>query len=594
MVGKVAEIRDLVTRDQLAGNIAHMWETYVQQRGPWEEECKELRNYVFATSTRDTSNAKLPWKNSTTLPKLTQIRDNLHANYLSALFPNDDWLRWEAYSTDPEDRAKAEAIQAYMSNKTRESNFRTTMSQLLYDYIDYGNAIAGVTWVNETTVDDETGEPITGYVGPKAVRYSPYDIVINPIALEWKDTPKIHRTIKTIGELKWESANRPDLKYIDEAIRIAEEHREALAPFRQSDVNKALGYTIDGFGSLQEYYQSGNVELLELEGTVHDPVTGEFLQNYVITVIDRSIVLRKEPNPSWLGQGNKQHVGWRLRPDNLYAMGPLANLVGMQYRLDHLENLKADLMDLAAFPPLAIKGNVDEFEWGPLAKVYMDEAGDIDLLKVDSAGLQADLQINLLEQKMEEFAGAPKQAMGIRTPGEKTAFEVQQLQNAAGRIFQEKITNFEINLLEPLLNAMLEMARRNMDGSDVIRVMDDDLGVEVFLDVTKDDITAKGKIRPIGARHFAAQAQLVQNLVQLSNTPVWQETAPHRSSKALASMVEDVMGLGRFELFQDNIAITEQLESQQLLTQAQTKLQQTNAAATPQQQPVEGVPPSAV
>ena len=26
---------------------------------------------------------------------LTQIRDNLHANYLDALFPNDDWMKWE-------------------------------------------------------------------------------------------------------------------------------------------------------------------------------------------------------------------------------------------------------------------------------------------------------------------------------------------------------------------------------------------------------------------------------------------------------------------------------------------------------------------
>ena len=174
---------------------------------------------------------------------------------------------------------------------------------------------------------------------------------------------------------------------------------------------------------------------------------------------------------------------------------------------------------------------------------------------------------------MEEYAGAPKQAMGIRTPGEKTAFEVQTLENRSGRIFQEKTTNFEINLLEPALNGMLEMARRNMNVSDVVRVMDDDLGVEQFMTITKEDITAKGKLRPIGARHFAQQAQLVQNLVQLSNTPIWQETAAHRSSKELSKMIEDVLGLNRFQLYKDNAAIFEQAETQRLVNQVQEDLE---------------------
>lgn len=50
---------------------------------------------------------------------------------------------------------------------------------------------------------------------------------------------------------------------------------------------------------------------------------------------------------NWLGKTSIVHAGWRYRPDNLWAMGPLDNIVGMQYRIDHLENLKADAMDLA-------------------------------------------------------------------------------------------------------------------------------------------------------------------------------------------------------------------------------------------------------
>jgi hypothetical protein len=158
--------------------------------------------------------------------------------------------------------------------------------------------------------------------------------------------------------------------------------------------------------------------------------------------------------------------------------------------------------------------------------------------------------------------------MGIRTSGEKTAFEVQQLQNAAGRIFQEKITTFEIELIEKSLNAMLETARRNFDTADVIRVMDDDLGVERFVKITKDDITASGKLRPIGARHFAAQAQLLQGVSGIFNSSMAQVVSPHLSGKNLAKLLEEVLGLSRYSLFSPNAAVFEQQETMRLSKQA--------------------------
>ena len=368
----------------------------------------------------------------------------------------------------------------------------------------------------------------------------------------------------------------PGYEHLEEAFRKADNARGTAhnGLYSTEDFEKACGYSIDGFGNLKEYYQSPYVEILEFEGDIHDPETGELLRNHVVTIIDRSYVVRKQPIPSWLGKGSKAHVGWRLRPDNLYAMGPLHNLVGMQYRIDHLENLKADVFDLIAYPPLKIRGEVEPFDWGPGEEIILDDPeSDVEMLVPDTTALNADMQIDILENKMEEKAGAPKQAMGIRTPGEKTAHEVQTLENAAGRIFQEKVTNFEINLLEPILNSMLEISRRNLDTSDIVRVMDDDLGISRFITITKEDITAKGKLRPIGARHFAARAQLVQNLTGIFNTQLGVVIAPHISSKQLAKLVEEVLGLQRFQLVQDNIAIFEQAETQRLLNQTQEDLE---------------------
>src|SRR5687767_12286641 len=199
MQNAVAEINAILAPEHLAAQISQMWEVHNTNRRTWLSEKQELRDYIFATDTSKTTNALLPWKNKTTIPKLCQIRDNLHANYMSALFPNDNWLKWEAYTKEAATKEKRKAIQAYMSNKVREGDLRSIIDQLLYDYIDYGNCFYDVEWITEFTVDDKTEERIPGYTGPKAVRVSPLDIVFNPIASSFEDTYKVTRYVKTLG-----------------------------------------------------------------------------------------------------------------------------------------------------------------------------------------------------------------------------------------------------------------------------------------------------------------------------------------------------------------------------------------------------------
>lgn len=578
-MSRSVEATTAMTRQGLADFIVSLWDEKKSQRQTWEAEKEELRNYIFATDTSTTSNKVLPWKNSTTIPKLCQIRDNVHANYISSLFPNDDWLQWEGYTLDDNSLEKRTTIQAYMSNKARESGIRTTCSQLLYDYIDYGNAFADVIWCNETKYDESSGETIPGYVGPKLIRISPLDIVFDATASSFEDSWKITRTIKHYGTLKVEYKDTKE-DYIKEAIAICDKNRKGLTSWTKDDVRKSSAFLVDGFGDYYSYLKSGFVELLEFEGTMHDPDTGELLDDYVITVIDRSVVLRKVPIPAWKRNGFKVHVGWRKRPDNLYAMGPLDNLVGMQYRLDHLQNATADARDLTIMPPLKVKGELaEETQWGPFARFQLEENGDIAPL-FTGAGIQAmENEMSFIMNMMEEMAGAPRQAMGIRTPGEKTAFEVQSLDNASGRIFQEKTTQFEIECLEKALNNMLHLAVKKMNGGDIVRVLDDDLGVAEFISITKEDITANGKLRPIGARHFAQQAQRIQNLSSLSATGLWAKVEPHFSDKKLAKLVEDLLQLRRFSIYADNAGVMDKMETQQLMNAGQENL--AVEAATP-------------
>lgn len=563
----------------LAKTVSGLFQKWDDARAEKKASWQELRDFLYATDTTKTSNAKLPWSNKTTLPKLTQIMENLVANYEATLFPNPDWLKWEAGDSSSALKGKTKTVTHYMKSKLRAGEFRQKLVELLYDWVIYGNCFATVEFERKVRINSEGQQEII-FSGGKVRRISPYDIVFNPTALSFADSPKIVRYIKSIGDLALDAKNKPELRYAEDVISGLYGRRANFSVASKRDKNfLRRSFSVDGFGSLDDYYDSGQVEVLEFTGNIYDPETGELHTDVVVTVVDRQDVLRIEKLDTWNGEQPIKHVGWRPRPDNLWAMSPLENLVGIQYRIDHLENLKADIMDMIAYPIPILKGDVEWDGWYPGAEVYVGEDGAVDILRVDSAALSYDNQIGLLEAKMEQYAGAPREAMGIRSPGEKTAYEVQQLQNAASRMFQAKITYFEEKFLEPLVNQIFEVSRRNLEGVEVIKTIDDEMGIQEFLSVTRQDLLAKGSFYPRGARHFAEKSRFVQEVTQMFSTmpPV---VTNHISGKAVAKEITEALNLDKFSAYKPNIAVLEQIETQQLLQGAQNMMEEDAIAST--------------
>lgn len=580
--------------DATARKIANNWLKWNTDRLPWLQEKDQTRNYLFATDTRSTEvGQNTPWKNSTVTPKLTQIRDNLHANYMAALFPVDRWFTWVASNGDSSAKNKARAIENYMHAKLKASNFELVVSQLIYDYIDYGNVFVGHEFVTDTAVDKKTAEGTNRYTGPRAFRVSPLDVVMNPISTNFQSTPFIRRVLKSMGDLENDVMTKTTLNYSKSVLNKAKDYRKSWRD--DPDFRKGRALTVDGFGNIEEYLDSDMVEILEYWGDIYDEHTGQYLKDQVVTIIDRQWVLRMEANKSWLGQKPFFHCGWRLRPDNLWAAGPLDQLLGLQYRIDHLENLKADVFDLIAYPMSKIKGNtVEEFEYGPGENIFCGDEGDVEFMRPDTTALNADLQIQELMQRMEELAGAPKQAMGIRTPGEKTKYEVMALENASGRIFQNKIAWFERNIIEPALNSMLEEARRLMNGTEEVSYTDPETSVTAYVEITKDDLVGTGKLYPVGARHFAEQAKFVQELNQtVAMVGAFPGLKAHISTKNMAKALEENLGWGNYQIFKEFAGIEEEAEMQRHMSQIQEDLA-AESAVNPQEPPnpmEQGAPP---
>lgn len=575
MSGNTLDIRDIISPDTLAVNIANKWIEWNNLRDDKLQAWEEVRRYVYATDTTYTTNAKLPWKNKTTVPKLTQIRDNLLSNYHMASFPKKNWLDWRANTKDADSLEKRSAILSYMNWVVSQVPFKEEMTKLILDYIDYGNCFATVEWTDQRVeLEDKTQ---VGYLGPSVRRISPLDIVFNPIAASFIDTPKIIRSFMTIGELK----KKLDQMSIDENRDEYKQLFDYLIDLRQKatisdrlEVQDAY-LQMDGFDSFRHYLGSDYVEILTFYGDLYDYEAQELLENHVIMVVDKHKLISKKPNPSFFGYPPIFNCSWRPRQDNLWGMGPLDNLVGLQYRIDHLENLKADAFDLIAFPVLKIKGHVEDFDWGPGQRIYINSnEDDVEMLAPPYQVLQIDSEIEVYANTMETMAGAPKEAMGFRTPGEKTAYEVTRLENAAARIFQNKINQFD-DFKEQVLNAQLELARRNMSGVQEIAVFDDEMKLQIFMNLTADDITGAGLLKPVGARHFAEKAEMIQNLSNFYNSAAGQDpmVTMHFSGIKTARMFEDLLELQQFELVQDYVRLGEQQQAQQISASGQEQLE---------------------
>jgi hypothetical protein len=581
LTGKVLQLKDILTEDQFALRITDKYLEWDILRSPKKSDWEEVRRYVYATDTRHTSNSQTPWKNTTTIPKLCQIRDNLYANYIATLFPQRKWLSWEANEKESASRDKRDAIENYMSWVITQPSFKHEMDKVILDYIDFGNCFVTVDWLDERVQQPDKMQ--AGYVGPVVRRISPLDIVMNPTAENFGSSPKIIRSLISLGELKERLervSNDENRKEYEELYKYLLEIRTRVSEFEGDLSHQDNLYQIDGFTSFRQYLGSDMVEVLTFYGDIFDPDTQKFYKNHVITVVDRHKLIGNKPNPSFFGTPPVFHSPWRKKQDNLWGMGPLDNLVGMQYRLDHIENMRADIVDWTQFPVQKVKGFVEDYVWQPGEKIFVSEEGDVEIISPDVNVLQANFDLQRYELKMEEMAGAPREAMGFRTPGEKTAFEVQQMQNASARLFQNKIKQFEEHVVEPLLNAMLELARRNLNSATTIKVFNDDYKIASFQTLGVEDITGIGRIKPVAARHFTEQSDLIQNLTNIANSPLWAFVQPHWSSVQTAKVLETVFNLQDYSMIIPNVFITEQAEQQKLIQSLQEQVQMSGMTAT--------------
>jgi hypothetical protein len=563
-----------------------MWSTYKNARVDWENEMIELRTFLYATSTKDTQVGMLPFKNSTTIPKLAQIAVNLMANYSAHLFASPEWASFEGFDNDSLSKENRRVIEAYVRTKIKRKDYEHELKKCLTDWVNTGVCFASQRYVTEYGVDPMGNEKVL-YQGTVLERIPPQDIVFDVTADSFDKAIKIVRRVYTLGDIARDIEENSGSYFTKEDL---ENMRDVRIAVRQSGMKKApegidwegLSLTRDGFGDLLEYMSGDLVEVLEFYGDIYSVIDGEFKKNHKIIIADRRLVIYDEQLTTENGSQRLYYSGWEQRPDNLMAISPLARIVGMQFKIDKLENLRADIFDKFANPITVESGNVEFYGvyGAPGGRYVIDDAqGRVSYLTPPQDALQADFQINNTMNIMEMMAGSPQNASGFRTPGEKTKFEVQILDQGANRIFRDKTKQFEKEFIEPILNDIVAFGRENLGEVDLVGTTSSEFNIETFISVKREDLFVSGQMRARGSALFAEKANALQNLMTITSTGLGQQIAPHISTKRLAKAVEDLADIGKFNIIIPNIAIQESMEQQQLAAEAQKQIQTAEAVA---------------
>lgn len=567
---KTIDIYDLIQPENLATEIANKMVTWSNSRVDWENSCRETLQYLYATQTTDIMNQPRDYDNTTHIPKLTQIRDLLHTWYHDAIFSLPDFVDWEGNNSDALISSRKNALKAYIRQMLDASGYKDTIDELLADYIDYGNAFAMPVFVNET-VKGPNGDVKTIYKGSKLLRINPMDIYFDPSVANFDKAPKIIRSIVTVGELKKMIDEHPlNPEYAEAFSKIINKRKEVRQYLTQMGSERLRNdeLQIAGFSNLSSYYASDIVELLTFYGDLYDIEHDKLYDNHKIVVLDRSVVLAKEPIVD-LGRGcNILKAGWRDRRDSGWSMSALDNIKGMQYMIDFLENKRADIFNFTSNPIVVTTGDVEMPDtYGPGTEIHCDRDASVSWLAPNSASLAADTYVDRYMALMEEMAGAPKEAAGFRTPGEKTAFEVSQLSNASSRLFNKMTRKFEKEIIEPSINLMLRMFLQASAGTTIqLKEVDPDSGAVLFKNVNVDDLALEGKFVAVGSETFTEKSRMLQSLMQLANTGIFADELVRNwfSPKKIAEIVGYTTGLDKFDgLIKKDARVTEGLEAQQ-------------------------------
>src|SRR5262252_3671372 len=268
-----------------------------------------------------------------------------------------------------------------------------------------------------------------------------------------------------------EETTAKDVLVLDDAVCEVRDVRDFFWPSQAPNVDKAeylIDRTWQSYAALKRMQNQGvykNVEQLKSSSsraTYADLTKREMrLRNIdrtqdlvevleywtperVITVGNRTVLLRDDPNPFW--NGRMPFVVCAAMPDAFQIPGisVVEALAQLQQMLWTLQNQRLDVVRLLANLITLIRSDVDDpdaFEWAPNAQWFVEDPGQVDTLKIDPTVANITLQAEgLLKGDLQNIMGGLPMASGVQdqTMDQQTATGMSIITTIAQRIIQSR------------------------------------------------------------------------------------------------------------------------------------------------------------
>ena len=558
MSGESLTTHGFSTSTEKADAIRLQWTEWDAMKDPAIKKFREVEAYRYATDTSSLPSGSA-FTHTTHMPVVSSIAQDLKAILNQVVLPHEDWFTFEPMDSQAAREEQRKTIVSYLKNRHALNGFDNIIGILENDLISYGVSFSQVAHVDKSVGDKN------GYIGPMPTRISPYDICFDATAARFEDTPKIIREIISLGEFKRRGDSGTFDKDMVETLLF--ERRTPSSSDGGEDKNEQ--YVPLGYGTYQEYLRGGYIELLWFYGDVYDTENIELHESKMIVVADGEMILEEDINTP----DGKPYIfrsAWEELPDSLWSMGPLENIIGINYQINHRENGKSEALDRLIYPDKVYQGEVEEMYDDETDSItYLaPEGGGVQELAINTQFFQFGLEVDRLQHAARGAARLPSDLTGFRSQGEKTLGEVTALTDGGMRGFIDKAANFERTTLEPILKAEIELAHAHFGTAFSVPNKSEGGFIEM-LNVTQDNLSINGVLIPKGAKRFARKNQLLASLTQLSATPLFQMAAAHTSALGISQMLGELLEVQDDGIFEENAAIIEQTEQQQMMDKAE-------------------------
>lgn len=409
----------------------------------------------------------------------------------------------------------------------------TIFSDWIYDSIRYGTGFLKMGWKTETAKNlDHTAGFITKmknyfrglgfklqesdllYDGPTVDHVDIFDLFAHPKATSFLDAMFV---IQRSEQSKYQIQQNPNYSKVDfdslptGNADIDEFRRQRLVAegVPATQVNKIIGQMSTQYYELLEYWGE-----FDIDGDGN-------AEACVITVINRSQVIRIEENPYYHGQKPFIHLRYQAKPKFFYGRGIVERVKDLQYELNDIANQSSDMRKLSLFPVILVKKNanlnLESIKIAPGIPILIEDPTDIIFERPPDFTQQLEFMSKSTREAMQLATGATDVVLGQQDVGlaSDTLGGAQIAQEQSSLRFLIPSMNLD-SAIEKFGDFLISLNQQYFDRKKEIRIFGDE-GIK-YQEIAPEDITGSYSYR-VTTQSMAPQSQAMeqQKYVNLKN-----------------------------------------------------------------------------